>query len=400
MFWEFLSKPSELRLVLISPGPPAVYQLKPEETKFGTLTRMTVGEKNLNKTIKTILLVGESGAGKSTLINALFNYSVGVKWKDKVWFEIVKKENRSQSESQTSDVIVYEIFGFEAKHVPSLPYSLTIIDTPGYGDTRGLEHDDIISHRLLDLFRSEDGVHEVHAVGLVMKASDNRLSDRLTYVFDSVMSLFGNDLEKSIVALVTHSHGINPRNVLQALEAAKIKCAKNEKNQPVHFLFNNLQDEDRSQHKDHLKDSAQISEGGMKEFTAFLKKTAPQKLKITVEVLNDRIRLTACIQNLRERIELTELKQTEIRQTQSALRKHEDEMKKNEEFTVEVDEVYKEKETIHGGMWLFWYGGATCCTVCEENCHYPGCTLTWKPEDCEVMEDGRCTSCTRKCPAS
>ncbi|KAL4005187.1 hypothetical protein ACER0C_004900 [Sarotherodon galilaeus] len=300
--------------VLISPGPPAVYQLRPEETKIGTLTRMTVGEKNLNKTNKTILLVGESGAGKSTLINALFNYTIGVKWKDKIWFEIVKKENRSQSESQTSDVIVYEIFGFDAKTAQALPYSLTIIDTPGYGDTRGLEHDDIISNRLLDLFRSEDGVHEVHAVGLVIKAN-----------------------------------------------------------------------EDRSQHKDYLKDSSQISERGMKEFTVFLKNTPPQKLKITVEVLNDRTRLTACIQNLRERIDLTELKQTEIRQTQKALRRHEEEMKKNEEFTVEVDEVYKEKEAI---------------SVCEENCHYPGCTMTWKPEDCEVMKDGCCSSCTRKCPAS
>nr|XP_020444892.1 uncharacterized protein LOC109953773 [Monopterus albus] len=73
----------------------------------------------------------------------------------------------------------------------------------------------------------------------------------------------------------------------------------------------------------------------------------------------------------------------------------------NEDFTVEVDEVYKEREVITGGMWwLVFYEGAVCCTVCEENCHYPGCTMAWYPKDCEVMKDGRCTSCTNKCPVS
>ncbi|XP_026153643.1 NACHT, LRR and PYD domains-containing protein 3-like [Mastacembelus armatus] len=105
---------------LLCPGSPAVHQLRPQEQKFGTLTRKTVGEKNQKKTNKTILLVGESGAGKSALINSLFNYTIGVKFEDNIWFEIVERENRRQSESQTSDVIVYEIFGFEGE---TLPYS-------------------------------------------------------------------------------------------------------------------------------------------------------------------------------------------------------------------------------------------------------------------------------------
>ncbi|KAF1377976.1 hypothetical protein PFLUV_G00206400 [Perca fluviatilis] len=172
--------------VLIQSGSPAVYQLIPKKEKIGSLTRMTLGEKNPNKKNKTILLVGETGAGKSTLVN----YAMGVEWEDDVWFQIVEEEKRRLSQSQTSDVIVYQICGFEDK---PLPYSLTIIDTPGYGDTRGIEYDDIITQRLLDLFQSDDGVHEIDAVGLVMKASENRLSDRQRYIFDSVMSLFGKD---------------------------------------------------------------------------------------------------------------------------------------------------------------------------------------------------------------
>ncbi|XP_026019239.1 uncharacterized protein LOC113019665 isoform X2 [Astatotilapia calliptera] len=294
-------------------GPPAVYQLRPKKQKFGSLTRMTVGEKRPNKPNRTILLVGETGAGKYTLINALLNYTMGVKWEDGVWFQIIEEERRSQ----TSDVMVYEIFGFEDK---TLPYSLTIINTPGYGDTRGIKHFDIISHRLLDLFQSEDGVHEVHAVGLVMKASVNRLSEPLRYVFDSVMSLFGKNLEKNIVALITHSDGSRPKNPLQALEAANIKCAKNEKNQPVYFLFNNCQHEERMEENTIFRNSWELTQTNMNQLTDFMGNSNPQTLMKTAEVLNERIRLKACIQNLKDRFELGELKQTEIRQIREALK--------------------------------------------------------------------------------
>ncbi|XP_039905848.1 uncharacterized protein LOC120745197, partial [Simochromis diagramma] len=442
---------------LISSGPPAVYQLRAKKEKIGTLTRITVGEKHPNKTNKTILLVGETGAGKSTLINALVNYTMGVKWEDEVWFMIVdeKKKKRQteaqtesqtesqtegQTESQTSDVILYEIFGFEDK---TLPYSLTIIDTPGYGDTRGFEYDNIISQRLLDLFGSKDGVHEISAVGLVMKASDNRLSDRLLYIFDSVMSLFGKDMEKKIVPLFTHSDGNRPKNPLHALEIAKIKCAKNEKNQPVYFLFNNSQYEDQTQENESSKHLWKFTQENMDQLIDFMGKSNSQKQMKPGEVLHERIRLTACIQNLEERIKNIHLKQMEIRQIRIAVEEHEEnqreekkkletakkthetlksqgkqkseqalkiqqtikereeEMKRKEKFTVEVDEPYKVKEAIDSGMWgLVFYEAAVCCTVCEENCHYPGCTMAWKPEHCEVMKGGCCTVCTNKCPAS
>uniref|UniRef100_A0A3Q0SBW5 AIG1-type G domain-containing protein n=1 Tax=Amphilophus citrinellus TaxID=61819 RepID=A0A3Q0SBW5_AMPCI len=390
--------PRPLPLFLISSGPPAVYQLRPKLEKFETLTRITVGEKDINKMNKTILLVGETGGGKSTLINTLVNYTMGVKWEDQVWFQIVEEEEKSQTESQTSDVIVYEIFGFEGK---TLPYSLTIIDTPGYGDTRGIEQDDIISERLLVLFRSDDGIHELNSVGLVMKATDNRLSDRQRYIFNSMISLFGKNLEKNIVALMTHSDGMPPENALKALEAAKIKCARNEKNEPVYFLIDNQQSKERKEeYEDSLKKSWDLTECQMHYFVSFLGRCGPQRLMKTKKVLKKRVKLKASIQNLQEKIKVTELKQREIRQIQVALKTHEEIVKKNKKFIVEIDEVYKEKENIKGGMWGCFYEGALCCTVCEENCHYPGCTAAWYPEHCQVMKDGRCTVCTRKCPAS
>uniref|UniRef100_A0A673BFN6 AAA+ ATPase domain-containing protein n=1 Tax=Sphaeramia orbicularis TaxID=375764 RepID=A0A673BFN6_9TELE len=380
-----------------SDGPPARYRLTPWNKDEGSdvfnFRKFTFGKKDPNKPNKTILLVGATGSGKSTLINVMLNFVMGVQFEDKKWFEIVDDSaNVSQADSQTSKVTVYEIFGFEGR---TAPFSLTIIDTPGYGDTRGIEYDDMLNQSLLDLFRSDEGVQQLDAVGLVLKASVNRLDDRLVYIFDSVTSLFGKDIKKNIVALVTFSDGMPPVDALKALKTAKIKQAKDEKKQRIYFLFNNRQTTPMEKKTERLLQTAwETSMDGLEGLKDFLQKSERPKLRTTLEVLTERIRLGACIQNLKERIDFIELKQNMIKTTREALRKHEQEMKTNEKFTVEVEEVYKEKEKIK----RWWDSKAICCKTCEENCHYPGCTLALNPAMCKVMKKGKCTSCSGKCP--
>ncbi|MEQ2277071.1 hypothetical protein XENORESO_019141 [Xenotaenia resolanae] len=377
--------------VLKDSGCLAVCHQKTNKEMFGTLTRVSVGKKQLNKPNKTILLVGETGAGKTTLVNALFNYSMGVKWQDKVWYQIVEEGEQGP----TSDVIVYEIFGSECK---TLPYSLTVIDTPGVGDTRGIERDVIISQRLFDLFRSEDGVQKIHAVGVVIKATDTKISERLSYVFDSVMSLFGKDMEKITVALITHSDGTKTEIALQALEYGRFRFVKNKKNQALHFMFNNCQNAALTEETGaDLKEAWRVTESGMSQFASFLEKTSPQQLQAMFG-WNSRIRLSAYIQNLQEKIQLNELKMKEITQIEEALKKNKKGTEKDEKFSVNVDEVYKVREPIDSE--ISFLKSAVCCTVCEENCHYPGCTMALDPQHCEVMKYGRCTVCVKKCHTS
>ncbi|KAI4871367.1 hypothetical protein NFI96_001436 [Prochilodus magdalenae] len=147
----------------------------------GKIRKWTFGQRYANTQNKTILMVGETGTGKTTLTNTMVNYFLGVKFEDKVWFEITEEEKRYQSESQTSEVTVYEIISEERLS------SLTIIDTPGYGDTRGIEKDKDIARNLHELFLHDGGP---------------------------------------------------PTNDLESIKQAKVPCCYDE-DEPVHFLFNN-----------------------------------------------------------------------------------------------------------------------------------------------------------------
>ncbi len=105
---------------------------------------------------KTILLMGATGSGKTTMINAIINYLFGVEWDDPFRFLLIDEQIRgSQANSQTRDVIAYDINHREGLKIP---YSLTIVDTPGFGDTEGIERDEEITSAVKKFFEHKNGI--------------------------------------------------------------------------------------------------------------------------------------------------------------------------------------------------------------------------------------------------
>ncbi|CAL8240157.1 unnamed protein product [Gadus morhua 'NCC'] len=192
--------------------------------------------KNSVKQNRTIMVLGATGAGKSTLVNGMINFILGVTWDDTFRFKLVNEGTaKSQAHSQTSEVTVYKLNHREGFQID---YSLTIVDTPGFGDTRGIERDRLIVTQLQRLFSAEHGVSEIDAICFVAQASLARLTPTQTYVFDSVLSIFGKDVAENIRILVTFADGQGPP-VLGAINESGVPCPKRQDGLPIHFKFNN-----------------------------------------------------------------------------------------------------------------------------------------------------------------
>ncbi|KAL0189915.1 hypothetical protein M9458_017014 [Cirrhinus mrigala] len=384
----------QLSLIRVS-GSLKQYRLHTERKVLdenGKVRKWTYGSKDTSKQNKIVLLVGETGAGKTTLINTMVNYILGVDFEDEKWYEITEEAARDQSESQTSEITMYEVFPVKG------PMSLTIIDTPGYGDTRGLDKDLEVAENLSALFQSKDGVCEVNAVCFVTQASKNRLSDRQHYIISSVLSLFGKDIVNNIVFLITHSDGLPPKNVISAINRAKIPCRRDKSGQPVYFLFSNRQAEPRYSERRYIRaqrDAWEDSMNGMKHFLQSLNEINRKSLELTSDVMIERIRFEAYISNLQLRVHEKELKKAEKLQILETIRQNREMIEESKTFSISLKETVKMKVPIESKSWK--HRKATTCTVCEENCHEFDCWWASDPSKCKVMKNGYCIVCTGKC---
>lgn len=388
---------------LIQAGYQTHYRLKTINRTIdedGQIQIRTFRERDLNKQNKTILLVGETGSGKSTMINAMVNYQLGIECGNNIWFEIVEEEGRLQTESQTRIVTVYEIFWYEGCRAP---YSLTIIDTPGFGDTRGIKEDELVAKKLQELFMCKSDI-ELDAIGFVVKSTVNRCSDRQKYVFHAILSLFGKDVQRNLVAMFTHSNGLPPGDALKALEVERIPFARDDKNEPKYFLFDNCQmanpDRVGEQTEKQIRQYRKAMTNGwdmlienMNELSEFLSQTTPQSLEMTRIVLMDRKVLQATITNTEDKITSIENKQKQLKEIQEALEMHEGNVT---DFKYQVDENYKERVNLTIDSWRLTKH-STVCLACEENCHYPGCWWVKNISWCSVMKANYCTVCSGGC---
>ncbi|XP_054876571.1 uncharacterized protein LOC129351647, partial [Poeciliopsis prolifica] len=384
-------------------GPLPVYKvpLKEENIRINGCRFFRFGEPAAKQS-RTIMVLGATGAGKSTLINGMINYILGVQWSDSYRFILVDDgQTKSQAHSQTSEVTVYKLNHREGFQVP---FSLTIIDTPGFGDTRGIERDREITEQLCNLFTSKDGVSEVDAVCFVAQAALARLTPKQKYIFDSILSIFGKDIAENIRILVTFADSQKPP-VLEAIKASGVPSPKGEDGLPVHFKFNNsaLFADNKSSAAETQSDDDDgnfdqmfwnMGTKSMKRFFAALNQIETKSLTLTNEVLRERQQLEVSVENLQHQVKLGLAKLEEIREIREKIKEHEAEISRNEKFKFEVTVKKPIQFDISGsGNYI------TNCQQCHFTCHYP-CPI---PNDADKRKswamdrNGYCTQCPGKC---
>lgn len=377
----------------LSTGNPSVYQLNLKNIGRDGLCIKEFASHNFTRPNKTIMLMGATGSGKTTLINGMINYILGVKWSDSCRLNLIHEQtNKTQAESQTSEVTAYQI---HHQNDFQVPYSVTIIDTPGFGDTRGITQDKKITEKIRKFFSEDDGIPGLDAVCFVVQSALARLTQTQKYIFEAILSIFGKDIANNITIMITFADGQKPP-VLQALEAADIPCVKNEAGTLLHFKFNNsaffAQNKEMDDEDNFDEMFWKMGKGSMKGFFDHLEKMETRSLKLTKEVLSERRNLEAVVSGVQSLIQTGLAKLEEIRMTTAALEQNQNVIKENENFEYEVEiEKMKKIDTERGKF-------VTNCHACNFTCHYP-CAY---PNDaqkhhCSAMKNGNCMVCPGRC---
>ena len=286
---------------------------------------------------KILMVVGATGAGKSTLINGIVNYILGVRWDDPFRFKMIVDDSSAQTDSVTSVITAYTIYQQEGS---PLPYTLTIIDTPGFGDTKGLDRDRIITEQIREFFSvptKDGGIDHIDGIGFVTKASSARLTHTQQYIFHSILAIFGNDIKKNIFLMVTFSDGKKPL-VVGAVKKADVPFNK-------YFKFNNsalfpvvVEEDEDEEEEEEGGDLDKISWSmGMKSFDNFFKNfklVDPRSLQLTREVLEERQRLETSVNGLQPRIKEGLLQIEQMKKEQAMIEKYKAEIEASKNFTI------------------------------------------------------------------
>ena len=371
----------------------SIYKLKltlVAEDKEKGVAKYQFGKPRPDTQEYVVMLVGATGAGKSTLINGMVNYILGVDWEDDFRFKLIADEGgTSQAHSQTKTITAYTI-----PHQQGSPFehTLTIVDTPGFGE---LDSDRRIVEQIKTFFSipGKKGIDPIHGIGFVTQASMVRLTHTQKYIFDSILSIFGNDIEHNILLMITFADNRKPA-VLDAVKAARIPYTR-------FFKFNNSAlfpeppDAQSGNADGGLSDALywKLCMGSFDYFAKTLVTMQAQSLTLTREVLEERQQFETVMQSLQVQMKLWVRKIAELKQEERCMEEIEAKIAANENFTYTVKTQKIVKHDLSGtGIHVMN------CLNCNYTCHR-NCAITKDNETikCYAMKDGWCTVCPKQC---
>ena len=333
---------------------------------------------------KIILLVGETGSGKTTWINAFINYIFKVNRMDSFRFKIIEETAEyDQTEEKTHHISIYRLHHQEGMAVDS---SITIIDTPGFGDAKGTDHDKDIEREMNHLFSHTNGyVEHINTIAFMLPASSARLSPTQKYIFDSTMSLFGRDFKENLLILFTYADFHHPL-ALGAVKAHGIDT-------DTWFQFDNMaiMETEGDEDEDDIDEAMwNLTMKNFHEFTSTFKRLDAKSISQTQTVLSTREKLRFLLSNLKQCVDDTLIHLDQLQREEQLLSKMN---RSSEAYTadyVTYEKVPDPSDRFH-----------TFCEKCQRTCH-EDCPVTDEPlYKCIAMskanEEATCNICPNKC---
>jgi len=343
-----------------------------------------------------VLFCGKTGDGKSTAINAFFNIVKGVRLENDFRFVLINENEKEggQAVSQTDGVHLYYLKDYKNKPI-------IIIDSQGYGDTRGPTEDEKITKAFSYVFT--DIIDHINAACFIAQSIKNRLDTLTKYIFSSVTSLFAENISENFIILATFANKETMKKGPKFIESI---------NQDASFLnINKRMDKDywfafdsKTLFEDDI--DSQLTKYSYEQLCKLyeekVKRLFPKSTKESGQVVSNREQLKRVVNNLNTTFKELTVEQTNLKGKESLLndvnlklkdlenqirtlqdkkntiakkdqKAYEEEIRKfNESFNKKLSELSnrkrKEKKKILEPDQSNQY---TYCTMCKENCHNP-----------------------------
>ena len=318
----------------------------------------------------TMLLLGQTGSGKSSFLNLLGNFptvmehgqqAVAGKMSD---FRDLKFENdlKDRKVSQTSAATVYQ--------VQMGPLSLKIVDTPGFGDTRGRAFDEKNAKLIVDCVKT---LGQVSAIAFVISGRESRLTAQLKYVLMEVCAILPKAAKSNILAIFTNT--ASPLYLSFDIDALNGMVEHQVKPERQMFIENPYVLWERStQNKGKVDDAAVQLElvKSFKDAGENLAKLFAAMLSMPTLNTHEFERLY----NLRQAIESSTMEiLAELECAQEEQANLEKQKKEIQHAQTEEDMNRHYTKQFHGKRWVFKTSAdhGTFCGVknCHSNCHAP-----------------------------
>jgi len=266
-------------------------------------------------------------------------------------------------------------------------YDVTLIDTPGLGDTDGVEQD---IKNAQEIIKGLSPFASFNAICILIKMSENRLTPYFLYYIKEFQKMLTQNVKDNIIICL--SHGIGKEDeILKVIRAADIPTDHHIKFENS-WLYANSFDEDGE-----LQKILQIH--STKNFDKLLQMAATMELVETEEIKNlsvTRRELNALLEQMSVKLENIHNEKQTLLLLAVQLKSAEDQAGLNEAYSATKTKTErKQVETTHKN---------TSCTKCQVICH-PECELKdtggilghEKLKACAAINEANCTECPLKC---
>ena len=330
--------------------------------------------------------MGEIGSGKTTLLDAFVNYLADMNYDDPWRYKLVDENDIKDVPPGQSNMITSYYVNYQRNDGKEI--NIKIIDTPGLGDTKGVQQNNLIIKQLEEFLKT---TLELDYILVTVKSYTTRWTQSSQYFYDRIQEIFGKDAKDRFMLMCTFSDGQKPL----AIETLEGKFPYEN-----YFCFNNSAlYEPPELANSNTKFFWKLGMDNVKKFFDMILKNdyPPLSLKLTKQVLSKRNLLFDSAINLQKRVNQRFKMFHESRVLLENIKKNKDLIEENRLFKTKLMLKVPRTVKLNDAYQYCINCNQMCCQDCKwpDNEPYSMCSF-FDPNSSNYHPEG-CPKCPGHC---